>query len=389
MKTNRTNVQQDERDKDGDNDMLDMIEQERRRMERARIEIEKLETSSEESNRSERARLNREEHIFELKKQEFQRQRSDQEEDEKQQFEEEKREIRLRCEDEMRKNQTLLNQEKERTFSIFREKLKEQDDLMKKTMNECLRLASNVENTETRLREIYSSRETQALERMRREFEAEFKSATVPKPEENFAVVKKYLVDTERDLLFDEIDQMRDDLETATQERRDAERVAEIERKRGEQMELIYRKEVDVMKCRARRDGERLRVSYKQLLLTCERQEDVLCKIEQKLEDKNQDCAALKIQMKQMQEEHTSALRSRHDAEQKLQKENEELRKKIESFENRRRRLDSSVLMVADANEALRSEVSKRIQLEGELRYTRRLSDGYKASWIRHRRGFN
>ena len=107
----------------------------------------------------------------------------------------------------------------------------------------------------------------------------------------------------------------------------------------------------------------------------------------QKLEDMNEDSMNLQMKMKQMQEDHNEALRERRDAERKLQDENKELRKKIKAFASRKKRLDSSAIMIADANEALRKEVSKRIQLEGELRYTRRMSDNYKARSLR--RGFS
>ena len=103
----------------------------------------------------------------------------------------------------------------------------------------------------------------------------------------------------------------------------------------------------------------------------------------QKLEDMNEDCTNLQLKMKQMQEEHNKALMQRRDAERKLHDENKELRKEIKAFTSRKKRLDSSAIMIADANEALRKEVSKRIQLEGELQYTRRLSDNYKARSFR------
>ena len=38
------------------------------------------------------------------------------------------------------------------------DKMKEQDDLMKRTMTECLSLASNIESTEYRLRNIHDAR---------------------------------------------------------------------------------------------------------------------------------------------------------------------------------------------------------------------------------------
>ena len=108
-----------------------------------------------------------------------------------------------------------------------------------------------------------------------------------------------------------------------------------------------------------------------------------MSKMGQKLEDMNEDCTNLQLKMKQMQEEHNKALMQRRDAERKLHDENKELRKEIKAFTSRKKRLDSSAIMIADANEALRKEVSKRIQLEGELRYTRRLSDNYKARSFR------
>jgi hypothetical protein len=115
----------------------------------------------------------------------------------------------------------------------------------------------------------------------------------------------------------------------------------------------------------------------------------MISKMGQRLEDTNQDCINLKSKMKRIQEEHASAILSRRDAERKLQQENEELTKQIEAHELRRKRLDSSASIVADANASLREEVSRRIQLEGELRYTRRLSENYKAGWIKGVRRWN
>ena len=102
-----------------DKDLLYAIEEERVKMDRARMEIEKLSISTEESNVSERAHLNREKHAFEEKKREFRRRRSLEEEEEKKQFENEKREFRLRLEEKVRKNQILLEEETRRRSSIY------------------------------------------------------------------------------------------------------------------------------------------------------------------------------------------------------------------------------------------------------------------------------
>ena len=237
---------------DDDEDLFGIIKQEREKMDKAMIEIEKISKMSEQSKRNERDNLNRDKEIFE----------------------EEKKEFRRRCvlieEEEMRKK--LLQEQEEqqeqnkRKLSISPEKLKEHDELMAQTMEECLRLASTVENTEYRLRNGFMTRETQALEKMRAEFRKEYEASLKPKTE---TIIKEHLVDTERERLLDEIEQLRDDVNTIQEERKDAQKIAQIERERCTEIESIHIKRLDVVECRMERESKRLRDSFKKLLRAC------------------------------------------------------------------------------------------------------------------------